>query len=430
MAVDIDTSEAHALALDAADQRTVWRDEFLLPSDADGQPIAYLAGDSLGAQPRAARAAVEHVLERWAGVGVEAWFGDGGWLTADGAIREATGRVVGARPVEVATCNTLTVNLHLLLTAFFRPAGRRTAILVDAPTFPSDQYAVASQLRHHGLDPGAELIVVRPRTGESLVRHEDLEGAIHEHRERLAVALLAGVNYATGARLDIERLTGRVHEAGAIAIWDLAHAAGNVPLALHDAEVDAAAWCTYKYLNSGPGALAQLFVHERHDRSAATRRLTGWWGNDEATRFAMAEEIDPAHGAAGWRISTTPMLSFAPIAASLAIVDRIGMPALRERSVALTAYLEAAIDGLASDVELVTPRDPTRRGAQLSLRVARAAHRQRALEAHGVVGDFREPDIVRLAPVPLYNTFHDAWRAARALADTTATDDPAPRSPE
>jgi kynureninase len=171
-------------------------------------------------------------------------------------------------------------------------------------------------------------------------------------------------------------------------------------------------------------------VHERHDRSAATRRLTGWWGNDEATRFAMAEEIDPAHGAAGWRISTTPMLSFAPIAASLAIVDRIGMPALRERSVALTAYLEAAIDGLASDVELVTPRDPTRRGAQLSLRVARAAHRQRALGAHGVVGDFREPDIVRLAPVPLYNTFHDAWRAARALADTTATDDPAPRSPE
>jgi kynureninase len=429
VAIGIDTSEAHARALDDADPRSAWREEYLLPMGADGRRVAYLAGNSLGPQPRAARDAVERVLDRWAGAGVEGWFGDDGWMEAEGTIREATARIVGARPSEVATCNTLTVNLHLLLAACFRPSGRRTAILVDAPTFPSDQYAVASHLRHRGLDPSTELIVVRPRDGEASVRETDLEGAIHAHRDRLAVALLAGVNYATGARLDIARLTSAVHDAGALALWDLAHAAGNVPLALHDAEVDAAAWCTYKYLNGGPGALGQLFVHERLARDVSAGRLAGWWGNADATRFAMAETIDPAPGAAGWRISTPPILSLAPIAVSVAMVDAIGMPALRERSIALTGYLESAIDGLASDAEVITPRDPDARGAQLSIRVAHAAGRQRALETHGVIGDFREPDIVRLAPSPLYNTYHDAWRAARALADTATTTDRAPRSP-
>jgi kynureninase len=311
----------------------------------------------------------------------------------------------------------------MLLAAFFRPAGRRTAILIDAPTFPSDRYAVASQLRHHGLDPAEHLVVVSPRDGEATLRIDDLEAAIRDHGERLAVSLLAGVNYATGQLLDIERLTGAVHETGAIALWDLTHAAGNVPLALHDAGVDAAAWCTYKYLNSGPGALAQIFVAERHDASVRERRLTGWWGNDESTRFEMAETIDPAAGAAGWRVSTPPILSLAPIAVSLAMFDEVGMPALREKSVALTAYLETAIDALAPDAEIVTPRDPTARGAQLSVRLPDAPARLAALEALDVVADFREPDIVRLAPTPLYNTYHDAWRAARALADTT------PRSP-
>jgi kynureninase len=412
--------EASARALDANDPLAGWRERFLLPPGRDGRPTAYLAGMSLGAQPVGAREAVERELARWARLGVEGWFGDDdGWLEADGAVREMTAGLVGARPSEVATLNTLTVNLHLLLAAFFRPAGGRTAILIDAPTFPSDRYAVASQLRHHGLEAATELIVVRPRDGEGTLRVEDVEGAIHEHRDRLALALLAGVNYATGQLLDIAQLTAAMHEAGAIALWDLTHAAGNVPLALDDAGVDAAAWCTYKYLNSGPGALAQIFVADRHDADVRDRRLTGWWGNDEATRFDMAETIDPAAGAAGWRVSTPPILSLAPIAVSLAMFDEVGMSALREKSVALTAYLETAIDALVPDAEIITPRDPTARGAQLSVRLPDASARLAALEALDVIADFREPDIVRLAPTPMYNSYHDAWRAARALADTS-----------
>jgi kynureninase len=420
--------EASARALDHGDPLARWRDEFRLPADETGRPKAYLAGMSLGAQPIRAHEAVERELEAWARLGVDAWFASGGgWLEADRAIGDMTAHLVGARPSEVATANSLTVDLHLLLAAFFRPSGRRSAILIDAPTFPSDRYAVESQLRHHGLDPTTELVVVRPRSGESLVRAEDLEGAIADHRDRLALALLAGVNYATGQLHDIERLTAAVHEAGAIAGWDLAHATGNVPLRLHDADVDFAAWCTYKYLNSGPGALSQLFVHERH---ADRARLTGWWGNDEATRFAMAETFDPAPGAAGWRISTTPILSLAPIAVALEMFDAVGMAALREKSVAITAYLETAIETLVPEAEIVTPRDPTTRGSQLSVRVPDAERRLAALEAVGVVGDFREPDLIRLAPVPLYCTYHDAWRAARALADTSPTRPAARRSPD
>lgn len=411
--------EASARALDAADPLAAWRERFLLPTSPGGGPKAYLAGMSLGAQPAGAHDAVERELDRWADLGVEGWFGSHGWLEADGLVRDVTAGIVGARPSEVATLNTLTVNLHLLLAAFFRPAGRRTAILIDAPTFPSDRYAVVSHLAQHGLDPAGDLIVVRPRDGEAIVRSDDIENAIHEERDRLAVVLLAGVNYATGQLQPIERLTAAARAAGAIAIWDLAHAAGNVPLALHDAGVDAAAWCTYKYLNSGPGALAQIFVHERHTGAAPTDRLTGWWGNAEATRFDMAEAIDLAPGAAGWRVSTPPILSLAPIAVALAMFDAVGMAALREKSVALTAFLETAIDALVPDADILTPRDPTARGAQLSVRVADAPARLAAIESRDVVADVREPDIVRLAPVPLYNTYHDAWRAARALADTT-----------
>jgi kynureninase len=410
--------EASARALDAADPLAPWRDRFILPVGSDGRPRAYLAGMSLGAQPVGAREAVERELEAWARLGVDGWFGDDGWLGMDGAVGDVTAGIVGARPSEVATLNTLTINLHLLMSAFFRPVARRTAILIDAPTFPSDRYAVVSQLRHHGLDPAVDLIVVGPRDGESTIRVEDLEGAVHEHRDRLALALLAGVNYATGQLHDIERLTSAVHEAGAVAGWDLAHAAGNVPLALHDTDVDFAAWCTYKYLNSGPGALGQLFVHERHADALPSRRLAGWWGNAEATRFEMADTIDPAPGASGWRVSTPPILSLAPIAVAFAMFDEVGLSALRERSVSLTAYLEMAIESLVPDAEIITPSDPTARGSQLSIRLANAPTRLAAIEGLDVVADFREPDIVRMAPVPMYVSYHDAWRAARALADT------------
>jgi kynureninase len=411
--------EDHARSLDAADPLGHFRQRFLLPTRADGRPKIYLAGQSLGAEPVAARAEVEAELDAWARHGVDGWWArDRAWMEADDAIRASTARLVGARPGEVATLNTLTVNLHVLIATFFRPAGARTTILIDAPTFPSDRYAVESQLRLHGLDPARDLVVVRPRDGEALLRTEDLEAAIDEHRDRLGVALLAGVNYATGQVQDIPRLTAAVHAAGAIALWDLAHDVGNIPLALHDADVDGAAWCTYKYLNAGPGAIAQLFVHERHATDASTVRMAGWWGNVPETRFRMAETFEPGPGADGWRISTPPILSLAPIRASLAIFDEVGMGALRAKSVRLTGYLEGLLDALVPDAEIVTPRDPAARGAQLSLRVADAPRRLAALEAADVVADFREPDIIRLAPVPLYNTFHDAWRATRVLAET------------
>ncbi len=417
-----DPATAHAL--DAGDPLAPFRARFRLPAGPDGAPAAYLAGNSLGAQPVDARAAVVAELDRWERLAVDGWFApDRPWTDAERALAEMTGRLVGARPSEVTTANTLTVNLHLLMASFYRPAGSRTAILIDAPTFPSDRYAVESQLRHHGLDPTTDLVVVRPRSGEDTLRTADLEAAIQDVGERLAMTLLAGVNYATGQRHEIARLTEAAHRVGALAGWDLAHAAGNVPLALHDDGVDFAAWCTYKYLNGGPGALAQLFVHERHARDARTPRLTGWWGNEPGTRFLMAERFMPGPGADGWRISTPPILSLAPIATSLAIFDSVGMAAIREKSVGVTAWLESLVDALVPDAEILTPRDREGRGAQLSIRLPDAARRLAAIGALGVVGDFREPDILRLAPAPLYNSYHDAWRAATALAATSAAPD-------
>jgi kynureninase len=413
----IDTTEAAANALDAVDSLAPYRARFAIPAGPDGRPTAYLAGQSLGAQPHAARAAVERQLDAWAHRGVDGWFeSDVGWMDLDAAACAFAARLVGAAEADVATLDTLTVNLHRLLTRFFRPADGRTAILIDAPTFPSDRYAVEGHLRRHGLDPDEHLIVVRPRDGEACVRIGDLEAAIHEHRDRLALALLAGVNYATGQALPIARLTGAVHAAGAIALWDLAHAVGNVELTLAADGVDGAAWCTYKYLNSGPGALGQLFVAERHTRDEPAGPLPGWWGNAEATWFAMAEAFGPAPGAAGWRTSTPPILSLAPIASSLAIIDEVGMAAMRAKSVALTGYLEGLVEVLVPSATILTPRDPSQRGAQLSIRIADATRRAAVMARLGVVADVREPDIIRLAPVPLYNTFHDAWRAATALA--------------
>jgi kynureninase len=395
------------------------RDRFLLPIGRDGRPKAYLAGQSLGAQPKDARAAVEERLGAWARLGVDGWFDPARpWIDVERELAGVTGRLVGASPTEVTTANTLTVDLHLLLASFFRPDGARRRILIDAPTFPSDRYAVESHLRHHGLDPATDLIIVRPRQGEDTVRPDDLDETIDHHRDELAVALLAGVNYANGQAFDIRRHTAAVHAAGGIAVWDLAHAAGNVPLALHDDDVDAAAWCTYKYLNGGPGALAQLFIHERFARDAATPRLAGWWGNDPRTRFRMAETFDPGPGADGFRVSTPPILSLAPIAVSIAMFDEVGMPALRERSIALTGELERLIDAYVPDATVITPRDASARGSQLTIRVADADARLRALEAFDVVADVREPDLIRLAPVPMYCSFEDVVRAVDALRQT------------
>lgn len=410
--------EAFALELDAADPLAPQRDRFHIPVGPDGSPRVYLAGQSLGAQPRSVRDAVEAELDAWASLGVQGHFHeDATWVSFDEPLRDPTARLVGALPDEVSTLNTLTVNLHLLMASFFRPTGRRTKILIDAPTFPSDRYAVESQLIHHGLDPAERLVVVGPREGESIVRTEDLEAAIHEHRDEIAVALLAGVNYATGQVHHIGRLTGAIHEAGALAGWQLAHSVGNVPLALHSWDVDFAMWCTYKYLCGGPGSIAQIFVNRRHGSDPSVPRLAGWFGNALSTRFRMAETFDPAPGADGWQLSNPPILALAPVRAAVAIFDEVGIPALRAKSLKLTPYLAGLIDAV-EGVEIVTPREPDAHGCQLSLRLPNARARLDRLEAAGIVADFREPDIIRVAPVPMYNTFHDAWQFARALSET------------
>ncbi len=415
-AVDVASTEADALARDRADPLSRYREQFLLPPRPDGSPAIYLAGQSLGLQPRSARSAVEAELDIWARLGVDGWFArDRPWFTVDDSLRESMARIVGARHDEVAILNTLTVNLHLLLASFFRPEGRRRRILTDGPLFPSDRHALASHLAQRGLDPAANLIVVGPRAGEATVRTSDLEAAISEHADELAMVFLDGVNFATGQLHEIERLTAAGHAAGAVVGWDLAHAAGNVELSLHDWDVDVAAWCTYKYLNGGPGAVGAIFVNDRYGRAHGMPRLAGWWGIDPDHRFDPDAPFAPAAGAAGWKTSTPSILALAPIAASLAIFDEVGMPALRARSVALTGYLAGLLEAL--PVEVITPRDPGSRGAQLSLRFAAGEGVLSALAARGVVADFRAPDIIRVAPAPLYNTHHECWGLAELMRE-------------
>ncbi|MFL5646463.1 MAG: kynureninase [Chloroflexota bacterium] len=410
-------SEQDARARDVAGSPTPHtRDRFHIPAAADGSPAIYLAGQSLGLQPTTAAAAIATEMEAWARRGVDAWFDPGRpWFTLDRSLREPMGRIVGAKPVEVALLNSLTADIHLLLASFFQPAGRRRRILADGPLFPSDRHALTSHLAQRGMDPDEDLLVIGPREGEAIVETSDLEAAIGEHADDLALVFLAGVNFATGQAHEIERLTAAGHAAGAVVGWDLAHAAGNIELSLHDWDVDFAAWCTYKYLNGGPGSPGAIFVHERHARDSALPRLGGWWGLEEDARFDPVGPFVPADGAAGWATSTTSILALAPVAASLAIFDEVGMPALRARSVRLTGLLETLVSDL--PVEIVTPRDPARRGAQLSLRHEHAETVLAALAARGVVADYRAPDLIRVAPMPLYTTDDEVRRFAAILGE-------------
>ena len=409
-------TEAEAHARDAGDPLASYRGRFLLPVSADGSTAIYLAGQSLGLQPVAARAAVATELGRWARLGVDAWFEPAEpWFTYTDRLREPMARIVGAKPSEVAILNALTVNIHLLLASFFRPEGRRRRILADGPLFPSDRHALTSHLAQRGLEPARDLVVVEPRDGATFVPATDLEAAIREHGEDLALVWLGGVNFATGQAHEIERLTAAGRSVGAVVGWDLAHAVGNVELALHDWNVDFAAWCTYKYLNGGPGSVGAIFVHDRHGQDPSTQRLGGWWGIDPDHRFDMIDRFEPAPGAAGWEASTPPVLALAPLASSLAIFDEVGMPALRAKSMALTGFLARLLAEVG--VEVITPSDPAARGAQLSLRFDDAEAVLARLAARGVVADYRAPDIIRVAPIPLYNTYHEAWRFAQLVRD-------------
>jgi len=364
------------------------RDRFALP------PEVYLAGNSLGLQPLTARAAIAARMDEWSSLAVEGWW-DAGWLDAADALRAPMARIVGAGPSEVTVMNTLTVNLHLLLAALYRPTPERYRIVIDDDAFPSDSHAVASHVAWHGLDP-RDAVVRDPSA---------IDGTT-------AVVLLAGVSYLTGAAADIAGVTATAHAAGALAVIDLAHAAGNLALELRAWDVDAAAWCTYKYLNGGPGAPGAVYVHERHHDAP---RLAGWWGVDAAERFRMEPDFVAGPGAAGFALSTPPVLGLAPLAASLQVFDEIGMPALRSRSERLTGHLAARL-GAVAGCEVLTPAEPERRGCQLSVRAPGARDLAgRLRREHGVICDFREPDVLRFAPVPLITTYDECDRAATAL---------------
>ncbi|MFY1687427.1 kynureninase [Plantactinospora sp. WMMB782] len=417
-----DQAEAAARRRDEADPGH--RHLFHVPPAEGGRhaEAAYLVGNSLGLQPRAARADVDAELETWATRGVSGHFtGERPWVPSYRSLTGPSAALVGASPAETVVMNSLTVNLHLLMVSFYRPTAGRDRILIEDSAFPSDSYAVRSQARHHGLDPDEVVVRLRPRPGEENLRTEDVLGHLDREGHRVALVLFGGVNYLTGELMDIPEITRAAHRAGALVGWDLAHAAGNVPLALHDWDVDFAAWCTYKYLNSGPGSLAGAFVHERHLGDPAIDRFEGWWGTDETTRFEMAPVSRPPATVEAWLVSNPPVLAMAPMRSALAIFEQVGMPALRARSVRLTGYLEELLDRIipGRPLTVLTPRDPARRGCQLSVRIGRggaAALTERLSREYGVVVDDREPDVIRLAPVPLYSTYHDCWRAADALA--------------
>ncbi len=409
----------YASALDAADPLHALRSEFHIPRH-EGREQAYFCGNSLGLQPKAARGYVEEVLEKWAVEAVEGHFtGSGQWMPYHALVRNGLAAAVGALPSEVVAMNSLTANLHLMMVSFYRPTPERPAILMEAGAFPSDRYALESQVRFHGFDPDTDLIEVQPDEPDGTLSMAAIEQAIAEHGPRLALVLWPGVQYRTGQAFDMAEIVRLGHAAGAVVGFDHAHAAGNLPLRLHDAGADFAVWCHYKYMNAGPGAVAGCFVHERHARTDRPR-FAGWWGHEQDSRFRMGPEFVPTPGAEGWQLSNPPILGLAPLRASLALFERAGMDALRARSERLTAYLQALIEARLSPVlQIVTPGEASRRGAQLSLRVRAGREAGRDLFAHlarnGVLGDWREPDVIRISPAPLYNNHADVLRFAREV---------------
>jgi kynureninase len=404
-----------ARARDAADPLARWRSEFHFPAGPQGGSALYLCGNSLGLQPLRAGSEVTKFMAEWQRLGVLGYHDAGAdWLNLHERLAPTLAALAGASVPEVVAMNSLTLNLHLLMASFYRPTRERHVILIEQAAFPSDRYAVVSQIQWHGLDPATSLVQVAPRPGELLAEIERIG-------PRLALVLMPGIQYLTGQLLDLGGLTRAAHAVGAHAGFDLAHAMGNVPLALHDWGADFAVWCSYKYLNGGPGATAGAFVHEKHF-NAGLPRLAGWWGNDLANRFEFGTDFRPYAGAAGWQVSNTPLLGMVPLKASLELFAAAGFPALCARSRELTAWLEQLLDQqLGTQIEILTPRDPAARGAQLSIRLRDTRGNGRALFdamlARGLICDWREPDVIRLAPAPLYNSYEDCWRAVELIRD-------------
>jgi kynureninase len=413
------SSKEFARELDARDPLAHFRDRFHIPEGPNGQECIYLCGHSLGLQPKTAAAYLQQELHDWAELGVEGHFrGQNPWFTYHRLLTEQTAWLVGADSSEVVVMNSLTVNLHLMMTSFYRPTATRHKILIEGGAFPSDQYAVKSQIRFHGFDPASSLLELRPRNGEACMREEDIGLLIDREGDSIALILLGGVNYVTGQAFDIAGITAAGHERGCIVGFDLAHAAGNIPLRLHDWGPDFAVWCSYKYLNGGPGCLGGCFVHQRHAHAWSLPRFAGWWGHDEKTRFKMGPDFHPMEGAEGWQLSNPPVLALAPLRASMDIFSEAGLDALRAKSVSLTGYLEFLLrEKSSSEFSIITPAEATRRGAQLSIRLSRRGREIcDRLAALAVIADWREPDILRVAPVPLYNSYEDVFQFAQRFS--------------
>jgi kynureninase len=415
--VQFEAAEDFAIAMDERDPLRDFRGRFLLPKPTGGDCI-YLCGHSLGLQPKTAAAYIQQELDDWARLGVEGHFhARNPWMPYHKLLTEQTAALVGAKPSEVVVMNTLTVNLHLMMVTFYRPTPGRHKILVERGAFPSDQYAIKSQIRFHGYDPATSLIELTPLPGESCLRDEQVESLIEREGEQIALILLGGVNYATGQVFDMAGITRAGHAQGCVVGFDLAHAAGNLQLKLNEWGPDFAVWCSYKYLNGGPGCVAGCFVHDRHGRSWDLPRFAGWWGHDQESRFEMGPDFQAMPGAEGWQLSNPSIMSLAVLRASMEIFDEARIERLRSKSISLTAYLEFLLDRLllkqkeGPAFSIITPREKERRGAQLSIRLAKQGRALcERLAGEYVLGDWREPDTFRVAPVPLYNSYQDVFR--------------------
>ena len=402
-----------AKKLDVNDSLSHYRNQFHIPKDKDGNDWIYLCGNSLGLQPKSTQVYINQELNDWANFGVEGHFeAKNPWMPYHEFLTESMAKVIGAKPIEVVVMNTLTTNLHLAMVSFYEPTSTRNKIVIESDAFPSDRYAVESQIRFHGFDPKDCLLEWKPRVGEELLHLEDLQKLIDSNKDEISLLMIGGVNYYTGQFFDLMKIAKIGHKAGAKVGIDLAHGVGNIQPNLHDSNVDFAVWCTYKYLNSGPGSLGGLFIHGKYADKKDIKRFTGWWGHNKDTRFNMRHDFDALPGAEGWQLSNPPILSMAAIKASLDIFNEVGMDALREKSIKLTGYLEELLQELGEDViRIITPNNPEERGCQLSIQVKSADKTlHQKLTKANVITDWREPDVIRVAPIPLYNSFEDVYK--------------------
>lgn len=414
--MNFENTLAFAQQLDKQDKLSRFRNEFHL-LQKDGRPVIYLCGNSLGLQPKRVREAIDQELKDWAELGVEGHFaGKNPWMYYHHFLTEKAAKVVGAKPSEVVVMNNLTANLHLMMVSFYRPTKARYKIMMEVSAFPSDQYAMETQALHHGFNPDDAIIELKPREGEYTLRTEDIIAKINGHKDDLAIVMMGGVNYYTGQAFDMRAITKAAHDVGATVGFDCAHAAGNLQLKLHDWNVDFAVWCTYKYLNSGPGGTSGVFVHERHGKNPELIRFAGWWGHDEKERFLMKKGFKPMEGAAGWQLSNAQIFPMAIHKASLELFDEAGIENLRAKSETLTGYLEFILSDYSKHLTVITPKTAADRGCQLSIIVKQNGKKLfDYLEANGIMPDWREPDVIRMSPVPMYNTFEEVYYIGKTL---------------